>query len=362
LPVYDGLYSGRAGIALFLAACDHVNQSSTHRRLIDGALRPVLALLRASDPSHLGAYVRGAGIGAADGVGGLVYALTCISAWRRDRALEDDAERFARAISPEAVAGDCHLDVIGGAAGAILGLMRLYQARPSPEVLRIVRACGERLCAQQMSDGEHAGGWATPAASRPLAGFAHGASGIACALIRLHAVTTEQRLVEAVRAAVEFERAAFLPEARNWIDFRLLEPGTPPSCATGWCHGAPGIALARLALLSDLGHPMVAPDLESALATTRVPGPGAVDHLCCGSFGRIEVLLHAARVLKRSDLSTDAAAQAWDILGRPGPFRVTPGDMPGIRNPGCFDGLAGIGYVLLRLAAPDLLPSVLAFE
>ncbi len=31
-------------------------------------------------------------------------------------------------------------------------------------------------------------------------------------------------------------------------------------------------------------------------------------------------------------------------------------------NPGFFDGLSGIGYVLLRLGAPGVLPSILAFD
>jgi lantibiotic modifying enzyme len=285
-----------------------------------------------------------------------------MSAWIQDRVLEDDAERLARAVTPETIAADRQLDVIGGAAGAILGLTKLYEARPSSEVLQVLQACADRLRGEQISGGEHPGGWATPAAARPLAGFAHGASGMAFALIRLHAVTRDERLLAAARAAVEFERAAFQPEARNWIDFRLPESGTPPSCSTGWCHGAPGIGLLRLQMLSVLPHSLVVPDLESALATTRMPRPQAVDHLCCGSFGRFDVLLHAAGALRRSDLSADAAAQAAEILGRRSCFRVTPGDMPGFRNPGCFDGLAGIGYVLLRLAAPGLLPSILAFE
>jgi lantibiotic modifying enzyme len=33
-----------------------------------------------------------------------------------------------------------------------------------------------------------------------------------------------------------------------------------------------------------------------------------------------------------------------------------------VYQPGFFQGMAGIGYALLRLAHPDLLPSVLLWE
>jgi lantibiotic modifying enzyme len=34
----------------------------------------------------------------------------------------------------------------------------------------------------------------------------------------------------------------------------------------------------------------------------------------------------------------------------------------GVETPGLMTGLAGIGYQLLRLAAPDIIPSVLVLE
>ena len=362
LPVDDGLYGGRCGIALFLAACDHVNRSHAYRSLIRGTLQPLRALLRDPDDSHVEHYVRTVGIGIAEGTGGLVYALTCISRWWQDPTLQDDAEKLARAISPEALRADKQLDVMGGAAGAILGLMKLYRARPSSDVLRIAQDCADWLCRHQLSRGEDAGAWKTPSASRPLTGFSHGAAGMAYALTQLYLVTGESKLLAAAQAAIEFEHTAFLPAAGNWIDFRRHEPGMPPSCLTSWCHGAPGIGLARLALRSELQHPLLFPDLETALGTTQLPRSHTVDDLCCGSFGRFDILLYAARILGRKALSVAAAEQAWDILYRSDAFRTAPCDVPEAGNPGFFDGLAGIGYVLLRLVAPDDLPCVLAGE
>ena len=362
LPVSDGLYGGRAGVALFLAACDHVNRSDEHRSLVFGALRPLRAILRSAGRSRIEAYLGTAGIGIADGIGGLVYALTCIGEWCHDVTLTDDADELARLISPKTLESDLRLDVIGGAAGAILGLMKLYRVRPSPGVLRIVQRCAEWLCRNQRSGGEDSGAWDTQSASRALTGFAHGASGIAYALTQVHAVTREPKLLAAVRAAIDFEHRAFLPDTGNWIDYRNQEPGMPPSCATSWCHGAPGIGVARLAFRSEIEHPRVVPDLEAALITTQVLGPQAGDHLCCGSLGRVDILSYAAQRLGRTALSVAASDQAWEVLSRTDRFRMFSDGVAGVGNPGLFDGLAGIGYVLLRLVAPDNLPCVLAWE
>ena len=46
-----------------------------------------------------------------------------------------------------------------------------------------------------------------------------------------------------------------------------------------------------------------------------------------------------------------------------GHFRLSgPGVDYRVFDPGFFRGLSGIGYVLLRLAAPDRLPSIAGFE
>lgn len=362
LPVDDGLYGGRCGIALFLAACDHVSQSEDHRQVIDAALQPLHALLRDSSRSRLEHHARTIGLGMAEGVGGLVYALTCIAGWWQDPALVDEAELLAATTTREALEADRRFDVIGGAAGAILGLMALYRRHASSRTLRILEDCAEWLCRHQRSEGEDAGGWEAAFAARSLTGFSHGASGIATALAQVYSVTRDPKLLSAVLAALQFERRAFLPSMGNWIDFRRHEPGMPPSCVTSWCHGAPGIGMARLMMRPTVQHPLLGPDLDAALATTQVPRPHAVDHLCCGTAGRIDILLHAARTLGRPDLSDVATDQAWDMMCRPEGVRLFPSDVPDVRNPGLFDGVAGVGYALLRLAVRDALPCVLAWE
>jgi lantibiotic modifying enzyme len=90
-----------------------------------------------------------------------------------------------------------------------------------------------------------------------------------------------------------------------------------------------------------------------------------IDHLCCGNFGRIEVCLVASRQFTHSGLLEAAQKNAAWVMSRAektGNFYLFPGFPSEVYHPGFFQGTAGIGYELLRLANPDLLPSVLLWE
>jgi lantibiotic modifying enzyme len=78
------------------------------------------------------------------------------------------------------------------------------------------------------------------------------------------------------------------------------------------------------------------------------------------------VLLAVGRHLDRPSTVAAALALGERVTERAraaGHFRLGPSAFEyRVFDPGFFRGLSGIGYVLLRLAAPTLLPSVLAFE
>ena len=90
-----------------------------------------------------------------------------------------------------------------------------------------------------------------------------------------------------------------------------------------------------------------------------------MDHPCCGNMGRAELLLSAGQRLARPEWEEAARANAWRVVSRAertGGFVLHPMLPREVDNPGFFQGTAGIGYELLRMAHPDLLPSVLMWE
>ena len=134
---------------------------------------------------------------------------------------------------------------------------------------------------------------------------------------------------------------------------------------TSWCHGAPGIGLARVAGLDVLDDEDIRQEIETALRTTRCFEMQGVDHLCCGNLGRVDFLLAASRILSRAELREAADKKAAWVVQRAresNGYNLLPNLPAGHFNPGLFRGAAGVGYQLLRLADAEGLPSLLLLD
>jgi lantibiotic modifying enzyme len=353
----ESLYDGRCGVALFLAALEAITGGGEYRHLALAALNPVCSLLREADDEAAGALVRQIGIGGAFGLGSILYA--AVRAGRLLQAPEIVANlgRAANLIRPEQDSLDHGLDVMGGAAGAILGLLALYNETGEPAILDRAITCGTHLLQRMADSGEPDGSQALPA-SQPRVGFAHGGEGIAYGLIRLYAITGNRTYLEGARRHLKPERPDPGPTDRPGL--LLGEQG-----AIGWCGGAAGVVLAHLGglpFVADTTGGKLTVDAETALQSAQAALPLELDHLCCGAMGLIDALLVAARLLSRSSLRTKAHELAAYTVMRARQeqgYRLPAGLSQKVHSPGFFQGLAGIGYTLLRLAEPDRLPSAL---
>jgi type 2 lantibiotic biosynthesis protein LanM len=356
-PMDFELYGGTSGVALFLAAAERFAPKSGYGELALAALRPLQSTLD-RHPDRLTGIM---GIGGASGLGSVAYSLLHVSRLLDEPALLEDAHRVTDLISEELIASDRALDVIGGAAGAILSSLALYEARPDRRLLEPAIACGGHLLEARTTTDAGLRAWVTDEGMRTT-GFAHGTAGISYSLLRLYGHTRDPRFLEAAKEAIAYEDTQYSPENHNWVDFK--EPGEP-AYQWQWCHGAPGIGLARVGGLGVLDTGQVREDIDLAVQTTLDFGVQGVDHPCCGNMGRAELLLSAGQRLARPELEEAARANAWRVVSRAertGGFVLHP-MLPGqVYNPGFFQGMAGIGYQLLRMARPDLLPSVLLWE
>jgi lantibiotic modifying enzyme len=301
------------------------------------------------------------------GLGSCLYALVHIGSWLDVPDFLQIATQLALLITPERVLADRLLDVVSGAAGALLCLLVLYQVTLDEEILQRAILCGRHLLEQRVETKTGPRSWSN-SDGITLTGFSHGAAGMAYALLQLFAVTHQREFLDAACEGIDYERSIFVPEVGNWPDLRKVaeaQEGTPISYMTSWCHGATGIGLARLRGLSLLDTPKERHEIEVAIETTLACGLPSLDNLCCGNFGRIEFLLAAARRLGRPDLLVRAQKHASILVRRAshlGDFHVVTNLPRQANNPGLYQGCAGIGYELLRLAFPERLPCLLLWE
>jgi type 2 lantibiotic biosynthesis protein LanM len=356
-PLTVDLYDGLAGVTLFLAYLGAITGEGRYTALAQAALT---TLRRQVDRGRATITA----IGGFAGWGGVIYTLTHLGTLWNQPALLAEAEAIVELL-PDLIEQDAHLDVLGGAAGCLASLINLYRYAPSPRTLAAALQCGDRLLAraQPMEQGV---GWANGMASeRPLTGFSHGAAGMAWALFQLAALTGAERFRRTALAAIAWERSHFSPAEGNWPDFRVPQTSDPPNnngqpmFGLGWCHGATGIGLARLGSLPYCDDAAVRAEIETALQTTLARGFGRNHSLCHGDLGNLELLLQAGQAFKGSPWHTQMNRLAGMILESIARQKWICGTRFGVESPGLMTGLAGIGYELLRLAEPALVPSVL---
>lgn len=131
---------------------------------------------------------------------------------------------------------------------------------------------------------------------------------------------------------------------------------------TAWCHGAPGIGLARLQSLCYLDNLATRTEINTAIKTTLEQGFGSNHSLCHGDLGNLELILQASLILNDSNCQNKLNHHTQKILASIHQQGWVCGVPLGVETPGLMTGLAGIGYGLLRLAEPHRIPSVLVLE
>lgn len=365
------LYNGFSGMAIFFAAHYRVTNQPADRELALAVIAPLRLKIRqlTADPERA-ASLR-LGVGGLVGVGSFLYAFTRLAAWLDDQELLTDAARCLSLITAERVAADDRFDVVSGCAGAILALLAferetaIFGDPADGEIaLAVAARCASRLLDARVSWQGRPRGWLGSDGRPPLSGFAHGAAGIAYALLRLYERTGGDAYRIAAAEAYAFERSLYLPHIDGWLDLRFDRPVEQ----SAWCHGTPGIALGRVGGLVVVNDAETQDEVRRTLETTLALPLMRRDHLCCGNACRIEILLTAALTLDRDDLAVAARRLANEVLDRAevsGGFVVETAEddaPPTFFFPSLFLGIAGVGYTFLRLAHPEALPCLLLMD
>lgn len=363
------LYDGCSGISLFLAYLGDISGKKIYSDLARTGINSVLArikdICKNETPQIVGAF---------GDIGGSIFVLTHLGVLWQDDSLLDRAEEVAL-MSRMHLENNVIFDLLDGISGFVASLCGLLKVRSSAALKDLAGFCAQRIISaldcsdrsfQQVS-------WPCQIRSyAPLTGLSHGAAGIAMALSRLAKLLDSPVCIEAAQRLVDYERSVFSPERGNWPDYRYFsEEGTdtgniqkeysPESLSwyTTWCHGAPGIGLARLSMIRDGSNdPQLESEVMASVEATLNRGFGLNHSLCHGDLGNLELMLAAGQrvpKLQRERL----LSMVVDSIRNDGWLTGLP---LGIESPGLMTGIAGIGYGLLRQLEPSHVPSVLTLD
>lgn len=352
-PLSPDLFNGLTGVTLFFAELAKATGEGEYARIARHATATVRHQL-----DRVGTHT----LHGMAGLPGNAYAFCRLIELLDDESLREDAYELVRRIRPE-IPSDSEFDILSGSAGTIAALRSVHHAFPEGPAADVMRAAADHLL-QAATPQERGLGW-MPAlivdnklASRPLSGFGHGTAGIAWALGEAAHILGDDRYADAARAAIEYERSLFNPEAENWADVRNAED---ESMISAWCHGSVGIGLSRLGVRHTLYRDDPAEidaDVDAALADARDEAFGLSHSLCHGDAGAIDLFLTAANSLNQPKLRAEADRHTAAMMATIDDQGWVCGLPYGQSTPSMMVGLAGIGYQLLRSADPESVPSV----
>ena len=398
------LYDGTAGIALFFAALERVLGDGDFRGSSLTAIAPLrqkLADLTSDQERSVNLRLL---LGGLIGVGSFIYSLLQIGELIQEPALFEEAHQATNLITSERIAQDESVRLQTGCAGTILSLLALNERISKPNrygktPLQLASECAQHLLTSRIFLGDRMAAWALSPGKPPLGGFSYGAAGICYSLLRLYDKTRKPELWEAAQQGLAFVNSLYSMEQKKWRDARFvlqsrysprkgawkdwwasgtladLEEQTSRSDVEEkfldmWCHGSSGICLGYVGAL----HINDSQEIRNIVySTAERIWPSAdslemvleVDDLCCGSFGFVELFLSIYNRLDDEAALDKAHNVAKGIRGRAqlrGSYKLSAARGTDAFAPSLFQGIAGVGYSLLRLAEPKSLPCLLLLE
>ena len=341
LPMGGGLADGYLGVALFLAQLGELTGIDRYAEAARQAVSAIPGLLAAiSGRPELVAAIGCGGIG---GLGGISYGLARMSGLLHDAELgrwAGMAAELAATVDLAAVTPGW----VAGSAGCLAAMVAVQAELGFWPAAELARACADHLCELVEDTDGHCGFDGDRAG-----GFAAGPAGVGWSLVRFAETGFAETGFDETGAEPRYLAAGRLAARRG------LET-SPPDDSLGWCSGASGRLLARTCL------PAAAEGLDEE-AGILAHRPVLADlSLCHGEAGVADVLtvLSAATRSRaayraqrhRAGLLLDVATRHTSVCGTPG----------GVSTPGLLNGLAGIGYGLLRLGFADRVPSALLLQ
>ncbi|MEU5434922.1 type 2 lanthipeptide synthetase LanM family protein [Streptomyces sp. NPDC020719] len=347
------LYTGQGGVALTLA--EYVSEVRAGRadevagvaETFEGALRVLVGTEDRTPTPSAGAF---------SGAASQVWTwLALHRVLREDWLLERAAERALLLAHGPLVDDDVEVDLLNGAAGAVVPLLDLAEATGQDRWLAAAAHIGRRLSGIATVDASGAR-WTTRLNPEGIGGFAHGATGIGWALRRLaltEAGTAAERSdwVHLAERAFAYQESLWQPEQGNWLDVRV---GAEEDFFTSWCHGSAGVGIAMLDLHRRTGDPAHLDMARRAAGACAAEGFGWSHTLCHGDLGLWE-LLTSMHVGDRDDLDGEILTG----LEQRGPVGGLAREA---FSPSLMSGLSGVLHTLLRMHPAADLPNPLLLD
>ena len=342
-------YDGISGIAVFAMAMYEKYKSARYeefvRKLSDKMFHYTDFVLdgEQTQSSHTGIFC---------GESSIIYAYMVLYKISGGAKYLDYAKKHVNIVLPLLAKDDC-LDLLSGKAGVIIALAELYKLTGDYSLVLWCEAVAAELYDKADKD-ESGYVWRLPGQQNALAGAAHGGSGIGLAFAETFSITHDETYLRMALRAIHGEDRFWDERLNNWVDMRSCDhKGKEPRDTVAWCHGAAGILMLRLRIYELLDIPYGIDDYLMSVVQKVRETVKEDSCLCHGNAGLWEALkYYEQRRSVRSeneDLYLQCALFAKEL------------SVEDWCNPGVMNGLAGIGYTIIKDGFKKL-PNILILE
>ncbi|MGN0335437.1 MAG: lanthionine synthetase LanC family protein, partial [Lachnospiraceae bacterium] len=339
-PMDLDLYDGLGGIAIFFASVNRTYSEDRYREIFELVCKKLFAYTNYNGDSAQKYRTKNSGL--FKGEGSIVYTYLILYKITGKREFLTYAERHYAHF--EKLFLQCEtMDYLSGDAGAIIVLTKLYSETDNRKYLDAAEMLGEKIWKMSKKQKEGYGIVGDHDDLPPLAGMSHGTSGYIMAYAYLYEKNQSPEYYERIIELLTYEKSLFDPENGNWKDLRKTgeEKNT-----TAWCHGAPGIAMARLKLSSmeifrNAGK--VEKDIDKCLSAFERNRKNDSLCLCHGLAGNYWIEKY---LLERKGINDEQKIREnlIEILNR---VKIFSGMLPRERyNVSMMTGITGIGLLL----------------
>lgn len=359
------IFNGSSGIALYFIALFEFYNRKEDLKIAEDIMQKALKTAEVLKPRSFGFYT---------GLTGVIY--TCIRLYELNKKKKylNTALRLSQNHQKSIIEHTAKADLLSGYSGSLFVFTLLYHHLKSDAVLMMIQEMTNRLV-QETRISETGLKWdynKSKSAFDSLAGFSHGASGIAYALMQVGNYFKSEGLIYLAEQALKYEMQYFYRESNNWLDLRLgsYRLGLPDAYkwdlnlflpemknVNSWAHGAAGIGLSRLYAWETTGNPVYFGQCKAAMerCLSDLKKMDRTDFsLCSGYSGMVPFLLKFQQLTGENLTSAlcSIAEQANDQYEQEGSYNTYISASP--FDFGLLSGKTGIGYMLLQLLNPEM--------
>ncbi len=377
IDVGINFYSGNSGTIFFLIELYKKTKDKKYLDTIISSINWLLNNFHAQNQNNLAFYC---------GSGGVIYILLEAFKITGNELYKTSALNIGRNYNSVSL----NSDILYGSSGAILTLLHLHNETNEDWIIdeisrKVEQLFNDAIFPQRGVCWERGGG-----EIHPLCGFAHGASGIAFVFLELYRYFKNDVFRTIAEMAFDYEDQYFQKNSNNvyqqfnWPDLRKdtntdeylqkliqsylnnnMEEFTSVSYMSAWCHGAPGIGMARLHAYKTTNRKKHFTYFQHALKNTinTISSDPRNFTLCHGALGNADLLIEAYIVNKDKysyAIAINEAQKSFLYKEQYGFFTSGISRVGAEADCNLLNGKAGIGQFYLRLHDPFNTCSALA--